>query len=258
MSNAQAAGIDGTNGMARPGPPGVSVCLYIDADNQSPHCARALLDLLRADFDARLLSATIAGNNNGQQIDSWANELVSAIPELVVRPLNVPHRKQGADVALLMTLGADLDRHIKNGVLVVIVSRDDLVIGAAEQAKAYGCRTLVAYADGDIATARSPRLTTLLLPAFTKPIVVAPAPSVLIQAANPGTSVHQTDRHRGDEVAAVLAKVRGLIKQKPGGGYSATDVGQALSKLGHDRAARERILISVPKRGAGATLTYVF
>jgi hypothetical protein len=235
--------------------------LYIDADNQSPQCAKALLGLLRTDFEARVASATIAGNNHGQEINNWRDELVSALPDLVVNPLTAPHRKQGADVALLMALGAELERHIREREVVVIVSRDDLVIGAAEQAKARGCKTLVAYADGENSTARNPHLTTLLLPALVKPVSVVHAAPAALAAVTPPQPVHPTTKSPNDGVAAVLAQVRGLCTQKPGGGYSATDVGQALSKLGYDKAARARFLASVPglkKRGTGANLVLVF
>jgi hypothetical protein len=52
----------------------------------------------------------------------------------------------------------------------------------------------------------------------------------------------------------VLAKLRRMCAQQPGGGYSPSDVGQALSKLGYDKAARKRFLKSVPGvtlRGTG-------
>ena len=244
-----------------PGVPQASVALYIDADNQSPQCAKALLGLLRTDFEARVVSATIAGNNHGQEISSWRDELVSALPDLVVNPLTAPHRKQGADVALLMALGAELERHIREREVVVIVSRDDLVIGAAEQAKARGCKTLVAYADGENSTARNPLLTTLLLPAVVKPIsVVHPAPAAVVAVTRP-QPVHSKLPMPNEGAATVLAQVRAMCTQQPGGGYSATDVGQALSKLGYDKAARARFLASVPglkKRGTGVNLVLVF
>jgi hypothetical protein len=237
--------------------PGVlpaSVALYIDADNQSHQCAKALLGLFPAIFDARVVSATIAGNNHGQQIDRWRDELVSALPDLVVHVLAAPDRKHGADVALLMALGADLERHIREGEVVVVVSRDDLVIGAAEQAKARGCRTLIAYADGEIPTARNPHLTTLLLPALGKPVSVPRAAPVVAPAATQTAPARLPDRAPDGAVASVLAQLRGMCTQQPGGGYGASDVGQALSKLGYDKAARARFLASVPGlrvRGTG-------
>lgn len=172
------------NSTAFPEGTSVSVALYIDADNQSPQCAKALLSAFRLDFsDARVVSATIAGNNHGQQINSWRDELLSVLPNLVVHTLTAPHRKQGADVALLMALGAGLERHVRERELVVIVSRDDLVIGAAEQAKARGCRTWITYADGEIPTARNTHSTTLLLPALAKPLA-ASLPAHLVTLAD--------------------------------------------------------------------------
>jgi hypothetical protein len=232
-----------------------SVALYIDADNQSPHCAKTLLGVLRDDFGARVVSATVAGNNHGQQVDGWRDALVSECAELSVRALVAPHRKQAADVALLMALGAGLERHVRRGETVVVVSRDDLVIGAAEQVKAHGCRTLIAYADGGIPSARNPHLSTLLLPASDK------APMDAVPAARVSAPADPQSKASGDSVATVLAQVRGMCKPKSGGGYSPAEVGQALSKLGYDKAARARFLASVPglrKRGTGAQMTLVF
>ena len=59
----------------------------------------------------------------------------------------------------------------------------------------------------------------------------------------------------------MLAQVRNLCDKQPKGGYSATQVGQALSKLGYDKAARARFLKSTPglkKQGSGASLRYLF
>jgi hypothetical protein len=67
-----------------PGVPPASVVLYVDADNQSHQCAKPLLSLFRTVFDARVVSATIVGNNHGKQIDRWRDELLSALPDIVV------------------------------------------------------------------------------------------------------------------------------------------------------------------------------
>jgi hypothetical protein len=227
------------------GVPRASVVLYIDADNQSHQCAKALLGLFREELDVRVVSATIVGNNHGKQVDRWRDELVSALPDLVVHRLTAPDRKQGADVALLMALGASLERHIHEGEVVVIVSRDDLVIAAAEQIKARGCRTLVAYADSDVPTARNPHVTTLLLPAVAKPVSVPRAAPVV----GPPVAARRPDQAPDGDVGSVLAKLRGMCTQQPGGGYSPSDVGQALSKLGYDKAKRKRFLKSVRERG---------
>jgi hypothetical protein len=83
--------------------------------------------------------------------------------------LEVSSRKQAADITLMMELGAHLDRHIHERERVIIVSRDELLISAAEYAQSRGCTVFIAYADSEIPTARSTRLTTLLLPAIAKP-----------------------------------------------------------------------------------------
>ena len=161
-----------------------------------------------------------------------------------------------------MALGAALEQHLREQALVVVVSRDDLLIGAAEQAKARGCKTLVAYADSDIQTARNTQLTTLLLPALSKPVSVVQPPPVVIQASKPEPPVQPMPQTAGKDAKAVLAQVRSLCKQQPGGGYPASaDVGHALSKLGYDKAARARFLKSTPglkKTGSGANLCYLF
>ncbi|WP_295403095.1 NYN domain-containing protein [uncultured Thiocystis sp.] len=214
-------------------------------------------------MEAKIISATIAGNNQGPQIDHWRRELLAAIPDLVVQALPAPHRKQGADIALLMALGAELERHLRERVVVVIVSRDDLLIGAAEHAKARGCRALIAYADGEIPTARNAHLTTLLLPAVAKANPVARPVSATTQPAVPvvtAPAVTPTPTSKG-EGTSVAAQLRAMCTKQPGGGYTATDVGQALFKLGYDKAARARFLQSLPgltTRGTGANKILVF
>jgi hypothetical protein len=233
----------------------------VDADNQSAQCAAPLLALFRTALTARIISATIAGNNLGQKIDDWRSALLAEIPDLAIRALPALHRKNGADIALLMALGAALETHLHEQALVVIVSRDDLLIGAAEQAKARGCKTLIAYADSDLQAARNTQLTTLLLPALTKPVSVVQPPPVVVQAANSAAPVHPVPQAAGKDAQAVLARLRDLCQRQPGGGYSATQVGQALSKLGYDKAARARFLASAPglkKKGSGANLCYLF
>jgi hypothetical protein len=234
---------------------GVAVALYIDADNQPAHCAKPLVALCRADFSARIIGATVAGNNLGQQIDGWREGLLAEQPDLAVQALPVPPRKDGADIALLMALGADLEDHLRDQVLVIMVSRDDLLIGAAEHAKARGCKTLIAYADSDLQTARRSQLTTLLLPVPNKPTAVAASAPTAPSASAPASP------HAQDDVQALLHELRSLCQPQPGGGYPAGIVGHALAKLGYDKAARTRFLTTTPgvrKQGSGASLAYLF
>lgn len=235
------------------------VALYIDADNQSSLCAKSLVTLFREEFAARVISATIAGNNHGKQIDSWRQELVAEIPDIEVHALDVPVRKQAADIALIMELGANLDGHIREREMVVVVSRDDWLVGAAEYAKARGCIVLVSYADGEVPTARSTRLTTLLLPAIVKPAVTKPT---LQPAPVKQTAAKAPEAAPDNKTAAVLAQLQGMCTPQPGGGYTANEVGQALAKLGYaTKVARTRFLDAIPElkeHGTGPTKVLVF
>ena len=115
---------------------------YIDADNQSAQSAADLVALFRDDLGVRELRAVIAGNNSGRQIQLWADELAAAAPGIETIALDCPSRKDAADLALIMELGANLAEHARCGDLVAIVSRDDLLVGAAERTKAQGCRAM--------------------------------------------------------------------------------------------------------------------
>ena len=138
------------------------------------------------------------------------------------------------------------------------VSRDALLLAAAERARSAGCRIYVAYSDSGSLTARDPGLTTFLLPAVPasgvqaeKPPLVTIVPEVPAELSAPKA-----------EVAKVIAQVRGMCKQQPGGGYSATDVGQALAKIGYKTPAeRKRVLATCPglrERGAHPHKLLVF
>ncbi|SDW11543.1 NYN domain-containing protein [Thiocapsa roseopersicina] len=231
-------------GVAEPAPSGpIRVALYIDADNQSPQTASALVDLLCAGLGARIVHTTIAGNSDGKVSAGWSAALREQIPALPINMIVVPCRKDAADAALILALGADLADHLRLGTRVVLVSRDALLLAAAERARAAGCRIYVAYSDSGSLTARDPGLTTFLLPALPasgaqaeKPPLVTIVPKVPAELSAPKA-----------EVAKVIAQVRGMCKQQPGGGYSATDVGQALAKIGYKTPAeRKRVIATFP------------
>jgi hypothetical protein len=57
-----------------------TAAFYIDADSQSPQCVKALTALVTGDLEMRIISATIAGNNNGKEIEAWRQELISEVP----------------------------------------------------------------------------------------------------------------------------------------------------------------------------------
>lgn len=236
--------------------------LYIDADNQSAHSAAALVDVLQHDVGGRICRVTVAGNDKGKKNDSWIDALREQIPDLRIENVSVPCRPNAADIALILALGADMAEHLAAQTRVVVVSRDTLLLDAAEQVKTAGVRLYVAYADGEVPTARRTSLTTFLLPSpielpKTMAAVTTPAaPSPPIQPISPAKSTISK------EVARALAHVRASCKQQPGGGYSPTEVGQALTKLGYTTpGARRQILAQFPnlqEQGCAAQKRLIF
>lgn len=233
-----------------------SVALYIDADNQPAECAGSLLGLFGHTLASKVAEAVVAGNNHGKEIDRWRSALIAQDSGIAVRGLNVPSRRQAADAALVMALGQDLEKRIRDGDLVVVVSRDEFLIRAAEHAMSRGCNVLLAYLGGAMPVAHHTELITLVLPAL-KGLETTPAQKKVPQPASP-LPVCDTD----PTVEATLARLREMCKRLAGGGYAPTDVGQALTKLGFKKPKdRRRFLDSVPgleSRGTGAKKVLVF
>ena len=233
-----------------------AVSLFIDADNQSPRVVAPLFEALAGHLGARVVEITVAGNNLGKQVEQWYRQLSRDALAVVPRLLEVPARKEAADIALVLALGADLERHIVQHNLVIVVSRDELLIEAAEQASERGCRVLLAYADSSTPTACNAALSTLLLPVVNKAqTAVKPAKPT---PAKPPDPVPSIDR---DSVPSVLKALREMCTEQPGGGYTTTSVGQSLAKLGFDQKARKAFLKRVPKlatRGEGAGKLLIF
>ena len=233
-----------------------SVVLYIDADNQSAGCVGSLLGLFGQMLVSKVAEAVVAGNNHGKEIDRWRSALIAQDSGIAVQRLEVPSRRQAADAALVMALGQDLEKRIRDGDLVVVVSRDEFLIRAAEQALSRGCNVMLAYVGGEIPVARHTELITLVLPAIKGP-ETAPAPDSGAQPASP-SPVGGSD----PTVEATLFKLREACPQQPGGGYASSDVGQALYNLGYKTPKdRQRFLQSVPgleSRGTGTKKVLVF
>jgi hypothetical protein len=115
-----------------------------------------------------------------------------------------------------MELGAHLDRHIHERERVIVVSRDELLISAAEYAQSRGCAVFIAYAASEIPTARSTWLTTLLLPAIAKP---PPRPLPTADPKSTGSSpTPQISSSAKLSVSSVLAKLREMCTPQPSGG----------------------------------------
>lgn len=227
------------------------VVFYIDADNQSAQSAPDLIALFRDDLGAQVLRAFIAGNDSGRPSQLWAEELAAAAPGIESIALDVPCRKDAADLALIMELGANLEGHVRRGELVAVVSRDDLLVGAAERVRSQGCRAFAVYVDSDPPCCRSSRVTTFLLPAPTKTRPPTPPARRLVGtvpslARMAQTAPDPTAEPAGPEPGEVLARLRALCQPLPTGGYSASDVGQALKQLGFAVKARRHFLANTP------------
>ena len=143
---------------------------------------------------------------------------------------------------------------------MVVVSRDDLLVGAAERAKAQGCRAYAAYVDSDPPCFRSSRVTTLLLPAARNRDPAPPPRRLVSTLPSPATKPAQPKppaASQGVEAAPptpapqsdpdwIIARLRELCPVLPGGVYGASQVGQTLKQLGLDEKARRRFLASTP------------
>jgi len=232
-----------------------TACIYIDADNQSCQCAKSLANLLRNELGLQVTRIVLAGNNHGKEIENWRVALADELPDVEPLIFHVSSRKQAADAALIMELGANLERHRHDRERIIIVSRDDFLVGAAEHAKTKGCLVLVAYAHSEIPAARSTRLTTVVLPAVSKPFCPVPPADQSVTAPSAPTKT-------ADVVRTVIAELRKLCTKQPGGGYTASAVGQALIKLGFDtKAKRARFLKAIPglhEQGSGPDKVLVF
>lgn len=233
--------------------------LYVDADNQLPLCAGALVETCRLDLAVGVLRAVIAGNDSGRQVDKWAEALRAGVEDIAIQPVIVPTRKEAADLALVMELGANLKDHIALRDLVIIVSRDDFLIGAAERARSLGCACIIAYGSGAPVNPRETSLPTLLLPMPDKgtPASAAfrPLPSM---ASSP---VAGSPDQNALMASQILAKVRAELPQLPGGGYAPGPLGSFLAKLGLNAKARKQFLAEsrgVRTLGSGADKRYLF
>ncbi len=232
-----------------------TACIYIDADNQSHQCATTLVNLLRDELGLHVTRIVLAGNNHGKESANWRGALAAELPDIEPLIFHVSSRKQSADAALIMELGANLERHLRERERIIIVSRDDFLVGAAEHAKTKGCLVLVAYAHSEIPVARSNRLTTLVLPAVSKP-------SCPVHPADEGGEGPSATTNSVDVVRRVITELRKICAKQPGGGYRANEVGQALFKLGFDtKAKRAQFLKAIPglhEQGSGPDKVLVF
>ncbi|MCK7575450.1 MAG: NYN domain-containing protein [Chromatiales bacterium] len=259
-----------------------SVALYIDGDNQSPAITRDLLASIRHDWGLDVSCVVLAGNDHGYSVPRWLTALGNeGLPEGRILALRVPRKPEAADLALILELGANMEQHRQWSDLVVIVSRDEWLIRAAEAVRARGCRVWVAYAENEAVPAQT-HLPTLLLPAINRAQALARAahfspktpvehekstaskfsvmstiPEPMAEPQEAAPADQSTSSHK-----KLLAQVRAQCQLQPDGGYLASEVGQVLYKLGlTDKAARTRFLKAIDglqEAGASGAKRLVF
>lgn len=256
--------------VSRPLHPARAMALYIDGDNQSPAIAGDLLASVRDDWGLDASRVVLAGNDHGHALERWAAALSEVIVADAILTLRVPRTPDAADLALILELGAGMERHQRGPDLVVVVSRDELLIHAAEAVRRRGCRVWVAYAQSEIPPART-TLPTLLLPAVNPGHTHTKPASASDKSATPTAMAvpvpESIEAAISSELAALahaelLAQVRARCRKQPGGGYLTNELGQVLHKLGlTSKAERDRFLKAIPnlrETGSGSAKQLLF
>ena len=203
----------------------VNSWLYIDADNQPSSLAPSAVRFLES-IGRPAERAVIAGNGAGRRVTDWVTSLCDTCPGVEILPRIAPMRKQSADAILLFEMAQFYRIPTDDRPLILILSRDDLLMAAAELLAARGHSVLVALS------------AAMPSPVTTVPVVIL---SVETQKTPPMTS----DANVID--STVLQKATCAIRHHLGShgqktGYLAAAVGQVLADLGHDKAMRTRIL----------------
>jgi hypothetical protein len=156
-----------------------------------------------------------------------------------------PIRKQSADVRLMFELAVVYHRSPNPQTLIVIVSRDDLLLAAAEALNSLGHSVLVAIG----ATVPTPplmaELPVVLLPPVPPPQKTIPKP---VEVAQLGPSI--PDTVDVTVVNTVIAKIRQALPQNKDG-YTTLEVGQILSKLGYDKNMRKNYKVDTQFKRSG-------
>ena len=228
--------------------------LFVDADNQSPALVAPLARVFTS-FGRSCTQAIVAGNGKGDRVRGWEQALQSEMPGIEVRCHVAPVRKQSADVRLMFELAAVHYGEADPATLIVVVSRDDLLVAATEYLASQGHNVLIALGAAPNAVA----------PVTDQPLVALPLPQATTAAQAADVIVMPTgnapDNIDVRTVTAAVAKIRQTIAQDKKGGYSASAVGQLLSEMGHDKAARTKILRAIPnfkEAGVGGDKRLIF
>lgn len=215
--------------------------LYIDADNQPRTLVPALASLL-ATLQRRQVHAVVVGNSNGRHVEEWADGLMESIPGIAVDRRVTRLRRESADAQLMFELGA-LYHGAPNPLdLVVVVSRDELLIAATEILAAQGHAVLLAVGATQNAA----------LIASTTPVVLLPSGTLEAMPTVSQASPDTTPTNASSEHARVIALIQLHTKREADGGYLLTNVGAVLAKHGHGKGDRKRLIREIPARRAGS------
>lgn len=233
--------------------------LFIDADNQPPTLATPTARLLKT-LARDNVRAVVAGNGVGDRVQNWEHALRESIPDVDVCCHVAPARKQAADVRLMFELGSFFHGGPDPATLILVLSRDDLLLAAIECLVERGHSAMIAVG----ASSHSHTIVTDL------PVVVLPMPHQVpvdvVQAAPPVDASPPPAPGNGTKidpqiVVAAISKIRQSLNQNKQGGYAASAVGQVLAQLGHDKATRSLIVRSIPnlkESGVGSEKRLIF
>ncbi|PKO51868.1 MAG: hypothetical protein CVU28_10855, partial [Betaproteobacteria bacterium HGW-Betaproteobacteria-21] len=117
--------------------------IFVDADNQSPVLVAPLTRFFKA-MGRNCTQAIVAGNGMGDRVRGWEKALHEAMPGVEVRCHLAPVRKQSADVRLMFELATLHHGQADPSTLIVVLSRDDLLVAATEYLASQGHNALIA------------------------------------------------------------------------------------------------------------------
>lgn len=117
--------------------------VFIDADNQPPALAAPLAKFL-ASMGREASRVVVAGNSAGDRVRGWEQAILTALPGTDVQCHVAPLRKQSADVLLMFELAPFYHRAPDPSVLILVLSRDDLLLAATECLVAKGHNAMIA------------------------------------------------------------------------------------------------------------------
>lgn len=222
--------------------------LFVDADNQAPILASTLTRFLKT-IGRSAAKAIVAGNGSGDRVKNWESALKEALPAIEVTCHLAPLRKQSADVRLMFELAPFYHGQPDPTMLLVVFSRDDLLVAAAECLVQRGHNAMIVVGSGSNG---SSLITDVPVVVLTSPQQVATAsvataaPSAMPVQTAPVVVTTPAAKVANQVVSTAITKIRQQLKPSNQGGYAASAVGQVLSQLGHDKATRTKIVKQIP------------